>query len=48
MTLRDFVLFWAGIVVGSGITGSMAILTIDRMYRDDRRLTTGLTRGEAD
>ena len=48
MTLRDFVLFWAGIVVGSGITGCMAILTIERMYRDNRRPTIGLTRGETD
>jgi len=36
--LRDFVVFWAGIVVGSGITGGLAILTIDRMYRDNHRL----------
>jgi hypothetical protein len=48
MTLRDFVLFWAGIVVGSGITGCMAILTIDWMYRDYQRPIIGLTRGEAD
>jgi hypothetical protein len=47
MMLRDFVLFWAGIVVGSGITGCMAILTIDRMYRDNQRSTIGLLRREA-
>ena len=48
MTLRDFVVFWAGIVVGSGITGGLAILTIDRMYRDNQRLTIKFLRGEAD
>jgi len=48
MTLRDFVIFWAGIVVGSGIAGGLAILTIDRMYRDNYRLTIKNLRGEAD
>ncbi|HKP49468.1 MAG TPA: hypothetical protein VJU17_05585 [Gemmatimonadales bacterium] len=48
MTLRDFIIFWAGIVVGSGITGGLAILTIGRMYRDDQRLTIKILRGEAD
>jgi len=48
MTLRDFVIFWAGIVVGSGIAGGLAILTIDRMYLDNYRLTIKNLRGEAD
>ena len=48
MTFRDLVVFWAGIVVGTGITGALAILTIDRMYRDNQRLTMKLLRGEAD
>ena len=48
MTLRDFVIFWAGIVVGSGITGGLAILTIHRMYRDNQRLTIKILRGEVD
>ncbi len=47
MTLRDFVVFWAGIVVGSGITGLLAILTIDRMYRDNQKLTIRPLRGKA-
>ena len=46
--LRDFVVFWAGIVVGSGITGGLAILTIDRMYRDNQKLTIRPLRGKAD
>ena len=48
MTLRDFVIFWAGIVVGSGIAGGLAILTMDRMYRDSQTLTVKNMRGEAD
>ncbi|HEX6406477.1 MAG TPA: hypothetical protein VFZ90_04720 [Gemmatimonadales bacterium] len=48
MTLRDFVIFWAGIVVGSGIAGGLAMMTIDRMYRDNQRLTVKNLRGEAD
>ena len=48
MTLRDFVIFWAGIVVGSGITGWLAILNIDRMYRDTQRFTISRLRGEAE
>jgi len=48
MTLRDFVVFWAGIVVGSGITGWLAILNIDRMYRDTQRFTISRLRGEAE
>ena len=47
MTLRDFVIFWAGIVVGSGISGGLAILTIDRMYRDNQ-LSMKIQRGERD
>ncbi len=46
--LRDLVLFWAGIVVGTGITGCMAILILDRMHRDNQRPTVGRLRGEAD
>jgi hypothetical protein len=48
MTLRDLVVFWAGMVVGSGITALLAILTLDRMYRDNQRLTIKFLRGEAD
>lgn len=48
MTVRDFVIFWAGIVAGSGITGLLAILTIGRVYRDNQRPTISLVRGEAD
>jgi len=48
MTLRDFVVFWAGIVVGSGITGLLAILTIDRMYRDSQKINIRPLPGKAD
>ena len=48
MTLRDLVIFWAGIVVGSGITGSLAMLTINRMYRDNQTLMVRRLRGKAD
>jgi hypothetical protein len=48
MTLRDLVIFWAGIVVGSVIAGGLAILTIDRMYRDNQRLTIKSMHGDAD